>query len=255
VRDSAKFDRVLTFGKALPLIRRQVSRDLTRRGLPKEKVLATVVRLMEQTLIRVGNEEYARSNRSYGLTTMRDHHARVRGRSVTFDFLGKSNKRHRISLNDPRLAKVVKNCQDLPGQKLFQYIDEDGQRRDITSTDVNAYLGQIASCDFTAKDFRTWAGTVLMAFALQKYAEFDSQAEAKRQIREAVETVAHELGNTAAVCRSSYIHPLIIESHLAGSSPLKTKGRAMSRHRRSFTGLNSGEAAVLSFLRKSSKVH
>jgi len=201
VRDENKYGRMIDFARALPRIRRRVLRDMRRRGLPRAKVLATVVRLLETTLVRVGNEEYARQNRSFGLTTMRSRHARVRGARVAFVFRGKSGKEHAVDIEDRAIARIVKRCQDLPGQELFQYMDRDGTRHGVDSGDVNAYLRETAGSDFTAKDFRTLAGTVRAARGLQELGRFDSEAQAKRSVLEAIESVSKQLGNTRSVCR------------------------------------------------------
>ena len=215
VRDEVKYGRLIAFAKALPRIHERTAADLRKPGLPREKVLAAVVRLLEKTLIRVGNEEYARDNGSFGLTTMRDQHAKINGASVRFEFRGKSGKRHAVDLHDARLARIVKACRDLPGYELFQYVDADRRRQTIGSADVNAYVRAIAGEDFTAKDFRTWAGTVLAARELEA-ATFTSAAEAKRQVVRAIEVVARRLGNTRSVCRKSYIHPAILDAYAAG---------------------------------------
>lgn len=217
VRDETKYARMLAFGAALPRIRERTGKDLSRPGLPREKVLAAVVRLLETTLIRVGNAEYARDNRHYGLTTMRDKHVDVEGSQIRFEFTGKSGKRHTVGLKDRRLARIVERCRDLPGYELFQYIDEQGQRQDVGSTDVNDYLREISGEEFTAKDFRTWAGTVLASLALQELEASESDTEAKQKIARAVESVAEQLGNTPAICRKCYIHPAVIDAYLEGS--------------------------------------
>jgi DNA topoisomerase-1 len=248
-RDANKYDRMIDFAKALPKIRAATERHLRLPGLPRERVLAAVVRVMEKTLIRVGNEEYAKQNKSYGLTTLQDKHARIRGAKVVFEFRGKSGIEHEIDFQDPRLAKIVKQCRDLPGQELFQYVDADGQVRDINSTDVNDYLHQIAGDEFTAKDFRTWAGTVLAARALQMIEPFASQKAAKKNVVRAVESVAKRLGNTVAVCRKCYIHPAVINSYLDGSLAnllSKRAGQELSRG-----GVPAEEAAVLGLLQAS----
>ncbi len=221
VRDSHKYDRVIAFGRALPKLRRRIEQDLGRRGLPREKVLAAVVRVMEITLIRVGNREYARQNRSFGLTTLRDGHARIAGGKAIFEFRGKSGKVHTTGFRDRRLARIVKACQDLPGQQLFQYLDEDGDRRSVESADVNDYIRRTMGEDFSAKDFRTWAGTVSAARALIAAEPCASAAEAKRNINTCVKAVAGVLGNTAAVCRGSYIHPAVLDAYAAGRLSLK----------------------------------
>ena len=212
-RESAKYERLVAFARALPAIRRRVDRDLSRPGLPREKVLAAVVRLLELTLIRVGNDEYARLNRSFGLTTLRDRHAVVRGSSIRFRFRGKSGVTHEVGLRDRRIAAIVRRCRDLPGQELFQYIGEDGEPIDVASDDVNDYLRSIAP-DVTAKDFRTWAGTVLAYRALRALDEPATATEAKRNVVSAIRDTADQLGNTAAVCRRSYVHPVVVEAYL-----------------------------------------
>lgn len=250
IRDESKYSRVLAFGEALPRIRRRIAADLRRRGLSQEKVLAVVVKLLETTLIRVGNDEYAEQNGSYGLTTLRDHHAKVRGAQVSFEFKGKSGKRHRIDIRDPHLAKLVRQCQDLPGQELFGYVDQDGVVRDVTSDHVNAYLREIAGEEFSAKDFRTWAGTVLAAIALREFDNFTSQQQAKRNIVKAVEAVAKMLGNTVAICRRCYIHPEILDGYLSGQT-IATLARSANEHLRgSLRRLRPEEAAVLMLLRE-----
>lgn len=208
-RDETKFERTIAFARALPRLRRRVERDLRRRGLPREKVLAAVVRLLEKTLIRVGNEEYARDNRSFGLTTLRNRHAKVRGHDLKLTFRGKSGVAHTVGLRDRRVAKIVRAAQDLPGQQLFQYVDEVGETRRVESDDVNDYLRDAMGHDFSAKDFRTWAGTVLAVRALR-----DAPS-----LNDAVKEVARALGNTPAVCRRCYIHPRILETYLDGSLP------------------------------------
>jgi DNA topoisomerase I len=227
-RDETKYGRMLEFAAALPAIHRRVGRDLARHGLPREKILATVVRLLETTLIRVGNEEYARENESFGLTTLRTRQVKVNGSKVRFQFRGKSGVEHAIELEDRRMAAIVKRVRELPGQELFQYVDEDGSLRSIGSADVNAYLKEISGEDFTSKDFRTWAGTLLAARALGRLGGFDSQAQAKRNVATAVEAVARLLGNTAAVCRKCYIHPVVLESYLRGE-PAATSDAALFR--------------------------
>ncbi len=249
VRDESKFERMVAFGEALPKIRARVAEDLKRRGMPREKVLATVVRLLETTLIRVGNEEYARINESYGLTTMRNEHVEIKDSKVRFAFRGKSGKEWSIDVRDRQLAKIVKRSQDLPGQELFQYVDEDGVVRDVGSHDVNDYLREIAGEEFTAKDFRTWAGTVIAARALQEFEEFDSQTQAKHNVVQAIEAVAQRLGNTRAVSRKSYVHPAIIDAYLDGSLLHTLRQRIEVELEESLHDLSPEEAAVLAFLR------
>ena len=236
-RDDLKFGRMIAFGRALPRLRARVEADLARRGLPRDKVIAAVVRLMELTLIRVGNEAYAQANKSFGLTTLRDRHAKLSSVGGTFQFKGKSGKVHVTGFRDRRLARIVKACQDVPGQRLFQYLDEDGQRRSVESADVNAYIRAAIGQDFSAKDFRTWAGTLAAARALCLTAKASSAAEAKRNVSTCVKAVAGLLGNTAAVCRGSYIHPLVLEAYQQGVLPLKP-----GRSERAF------ELAVIRFL-------
>jgi DNA topoisomerase-1 len=249
VRDETKYDRVIGFAKVLPVIRRTTSDHLRRPGLPREKVLATVVQLLEKTLIRVGNDEYARTNHSYGLTTMRDGHVEVKGPRVRFSFRGKSGVEHEIDLTDRRLAKIVKQCRDLPGYELFQYVDENGKRQTVGSEEVNAYLKDITGQDLTSKDFRTWAGTVLAAQLLREFEAFTSNAQAKRNILAAVEMVAKRLGNTKAVCRKCYIHPVIFDAYLDGSM-LDTIAQRARKVSRAVDRLTSGEAAVLRLLKR-----
>ena len=248
-REASKFHRIMAFAEALPGIRRRIDADMGRRGLPREKVLATVVHLLETTLIRVGNDDYARSNKSYGLTTLRDPHVKVAGAEMRFRFKGKSGKEWSVSVRDRRVAKIVKACQDLPGQELFQYVDDEGERRDVTSSDVNAYLREITGEDFTAKDFRTWAGTVLAALALREFEAFDSEAKAKKNLRAAIESVASRLGNTPTICRKCYIHPQILGCYLEGGLLLQIKDAVENELTDGLGALRSEEAAVLSLLR------
>jgi DNA topoisomerase-1 len=221
VRDSHKYERLLAFGRALPRLRARIEADLAKPGLPREKVLAAVLRVMEITLIRVGNEEYARANKSFGLTTLRDRHAKIGASQAVFEFRGKSGKVHRTGFRDRRLARIVKACQDVPGQRLFQYLDDQGHRHAVESTDVNAYLRDVLGEDFSAKDFRTWAGTVSAARALVTLPGCASPADAKRNLVSCVKAVAGVLGNTPAVCRSAYIHPAVLEAYEKGDLPLK----------------------------------
>jgi DNA topoisomerase I len=250
VRDETKYERMTAFAEALPTIRRRTDEDLRRPGLPREKILATVVRLLQTTLIRVGNEEYARENRSFGLTTMRSRHVEVNGSTLSFQFRGKGGKVHEIDLRDRRLAKIVERCQELPGHELFQYVDEDGERQSVDSADVNAYLREITGEEFTAKDFRTWAGTVLAACALEELQSFDSEAEAKRNVVQAIESVAERLGNTPTVCRKCYVHPAIIDGYLDGGLLEIAKQRADLEMKESLGDLEPEEAAVLAFLQE-----
>ena len=215
-RDANKFDRMAGFGAALPRIRRRVARDLRKTGLPKAKVVATIVRLLETTFIRIGNEEYARQNHSFGLTTLRGRHVDVRGSTVRFLFRGKSRVEVTLGVTDRRVARVIKSCEGLPGQNLFQYVDEDGDRRTATSDDVNEYLRAASGADFTAKDFRTWAGTVLALGALREAGGFETETEAQKNVVAAIDKVARRLGHTRAVCRRAYVHPAVIEAYVGG---------------------------------------
>ena len=247
VRDEAKYERSIEFARALPKIRRRTDRDLRRRGLPREKVLALVVRLLEATLIRVGSDEYARENRSYGLSTMRTRHVEVAGAEIRFAFRGKGGKDHEIGMRDRRLARLVKQVQELPGQQLFQYLDADGRRQDLNSDDVNEYLREITGEPFTAKDFRTWAGTVAASLALTEFLEVDDDAGRKRAIVEAIESVAEQLGNTPAVCRACYVHPELLDAYLDGTmvEALSERARGVGRGAHA---LRPEEAAVLGLL-------
>jgi DNA topoisomerase-1 len=250
VRDETKYTRMLAFARALPRIRARADRDLAQPGLTRRKVLATVVRLLEATLIRVGNEEYARTNGSFGLTTLRDRHVDIRGAAVRFSFRGKGGKAHTVGVRDQRLARIVRKLQELPGQELFQYVDDGGERRTIDSGDVNAYLHEIAGADFTAKDFRTWAGTVLAALALAEVREFATPREAKRNIVEAIERVAVRLGNTPAICRKCYVHPDVLQAYLDG---VTIGAREARRERVPGAGrhtLGPEEGVVLGLLRR-----
>jgi DNA topoisomerase I len=248
VRDQTKFDRMTAFGRVLPGLRRRLSRDIARPGLPRDKVLATVVKLLETTLIRVGNEEYARHNRSFGLTTMRSTHVKVTGAKLQFEFRGKGGKTFSLDFNDRRLAKIVNHCQDLPGQELFQYIDEESRPRTISSSDVNDYLRNVTRQDFTAKDFRTWAGTVLAIRAFREVKHFDSKAHAQRNIVNAVEMVARKLGNTRSVCRKCYIHPAIIDSYVDGSLLNTLSQKAHRESTQSLNKLTPDELTVMAIL-------
>jgi DNA topoisomerase I len=247
VRDEAKYGRLVEFARALPRIRRRTERDLRRRGLPREKVLALVVRLLEETLIRVGNEEYARDYGSFGLSTLRDRHVTVRGAGVRFTFRGKGGREHAVGFRDGRLARLVKQCQEIPGQELFQYYDADGNRVDVTSGDVNDYLREICGEEFTAKDFRTWAGTVAAAMALQEFLEIDDEAGRKKAIVAAIERVAGQLGNTPAVCRSCYVHPEVLDRYLDGTM-VDALSRQVTGAGRGAHALEPPEAAVLGLL-------
>jgi DNA topoisomerase I len=227
---------------------------VARPGLPRIKVIATVVKLLETTLIRVGNEKYARENHSFGLTTMRNNHVKVKGSQIRFQFRGKSGVGYELNLENRRLARIVKRCQDLPGQELFQYIDEDGARCTIDSNHVNEYLREVTGMDLTAKDFRTWAGTVLAARALREFAEFDSKAQAKRNLLRAIESVAKRLGNTRAVCRKCYIHPAVVDAYMDGTLAQTLAQRARREISESLSGLSPEEAAALAILEQQLKV-
>ena len=248
VRDENKYDRMIVFAKALPKLRRRVTRDLKRRGLPREKVLATVVQLLERTFIRIGNEEYAKENKSFGLTTMRNHHVDVTATKLKFRFRGKSGKEHEVDVTDRRLAKIIRQLQDLPGQEVFQYVNGDGEVRTVSSQDVNDYLRELTGEDFTAKDFRTWAGTVLAAMALNGQDPFENKSQAKKNIKDAISAVAKILGNTPAVCRKCYVHPAVLESYLDGAMIEGLKQKTAETLERKRGDLRSEEAAVMSFL-------
>jgi DNA topoisomerase-1 len=250
MRESTKYDHMLAFANALPTIRARVREHMALRGLPRQKILATVVHLLETTLIRVGNDDSARQNSSYGLTTLKNRHVAVEGSEVRFRFTGKSGKQWSLKVRDRRIAKIIKACQELPGQELLQYVDEDGKLQDVTSSDVNAYLKKITGDDITAKDFRTWAGTVLAALALKESQRFDSAAQAKRNLRAAIERVASRLGNTPTICRKCYVHPEVLNSYLDGMLVLAIKSEAESALRDELAGLQPEEAAVLAMLRK-----
>jgi len=250
VRDATKYDRMIAFGAVLPQLRARLDQDMARPGLPREKVLATVVRLLEITLIRVGNIAYARANRSFGLTTLRDRHVQVAGATLQFQFRGKSGKCHTVRINDRRLAMIVKRCQDLPGHELFQYLDAAGERQTVDSADVNAYLRHLTGQDCTAKDARTWAGTVLAAGALWECGPCASQTEAQKNIVQAIDAVARRLGNTRAICRTCYVDPTVLEAYLDHSlfaMPLPYDTSAAST---GVPGLPPEEAMVLTLLRQ-----
>lgn len=247
-RDSTKYDRLSAFGLALPSLRARLEDALSLAGLPREKVLATIVKLLELTLIRIGNEEYQRANGSYGLTTLRGRHVRIEGSTVRFQFQGKSGIKHSVDVNDRRIARIVRCCQDLPGQELFQYLDDSGQCQSIDSADVNEFLREITSEDFTAKDFRTWAGTVNAVVALTQFEKHNSETEARRNIVQAMKAVSLRLGNTPAVCRKSYVHPAILELYSSGTllDLMEQKTKEQKRRRRQHLELE--EAAVLAVL-------
>jgi DNA topoisomerase I len=250
VRDENKYERMALFGAALSKIRKRVEADLKLPGLQRNKVLATIVQLLERTLIRVGNEEYARENKSFGLTTMQDRHVDVKGSKAQFRFRGKSGKMHEVDISDRRIAKTISKLQDLPGQDLFQYVNDDGEIRDVTSQDVNEYLKEITGEDFTAKDFRTWAGTVLAAIALNAVGAFETKKQAKANIKEAVGAVAKMLGNTPAICRKCYVHPAVFETYLDGKSIEGLRKKTEETLENGDVDLREGERAILKFLQQ-----
>jgi len=248
IRDENKYEKMLLFGQALPKIRKRVKQDLDQPGLPQNKVLATVVQLLERTFIRVGNEEYARDNKSFGLTTMRDHHVEVKGSKMRFRFRGKSGINHDVDVTDRHIAKIISKLQDLPGQELFQYVDDEGEVHDVTSQDVNDYLREITDEEFTAKDFRTWAGTVMAAIALQAVGAFDTKKQAKANIKDAISAVSKILGNPPAICRKCYVHPAVLEAYLSGDSIEGLKQKTKDTLESDAIDLREGEAAILKFL-------
>jgi DNA topoisomerase-1 len=248
VRDEAKYGRMLAFGQALPIIRARIEEDLAHRGLSRRRVLAAVIKLLEATLIRVGNEEYARDNGSFGLTTFRDRHASITGWTVKFRFRGKSGKVHEIGIQDRRLSGIVKRCQELPGQELFQYVDGQGRQRAVTSSDVNDYLREVTGQAFTAKDFRTWAGTVLAAWALSELGAGRTKKEKKKNVLRAVERVAGRLGNTVAISRKSYVHPVVFDAYLDGTLLDTLRQRLDHEVRAGEDHLQREEMAVLALL-------
>jgi DNA topoisomerase-1 len=248
VRDENKYERMIAFGQILPRIRKQVESDLALSGLPRAKVLATVVKLLEVTHIRVGNEEYARNNQSFGLATLRNRHVKIAGGKLRFEFRGKSRVEHAIDLQDRRLARIIKRCHDLPGYDLFQYIDDDGARCAIEASDVNDYLREVAGAEFSTKDYRTWAGTVLAARALRQFEFSESQAKTKRNIAKAIQGVSQLLGNTRTVCRKCYVHPAVIQAYTSGTldSPLLRAGAHNGRKQ----SLAPEEIALLALLQR-----
>jgi DNA topoisomerase-1 len=247
-RDETKYTRMIAFGQALPRIRERTTQDIKKPGLSRERVLATVVQLLEKTLIRVGNEEYTRDNKSYGLTTLRNRHIDVEGSRIHFEFKGKSGVKHAIDLNDRRLARVVEQISELPGQEVFQYVDENGERHSVNSSDVNAYLKEVSGEDFTAKDFRTWAGTILASLALQEFEKFDSETQAKKNVVQAIENVAERLGNTPSVCRKCYVHPAVLNSYLDGSLADSLERRVAQEMEDTVGNLRPEESAVMALL-------
>jgi DNA topoisomerase-1 len=250
VRDEVKYERMIKFGKALPLIRKEVDRALGLPGLPREKVLATIVYLLEATMMRIGNDEYARENKSYGLTTLRNRHVKIEGSQVQFRFRGKSGVHHDVKVQDRRVARIIQRSRDLPGQQLFEYIDENGQPQTIDSSDVNDYLREITGEDYTAKDFRTWSGTVLAAIALREFEKFDSEAQAKKNVVRAIESVAEKLGNTPSVCRKCYVHPAVLDAYLDGTMIEGLLASAEQALAEELHELEPEEAAVLAMLQQ-----
>jgi DNA topoisomerase-1 len=248
-RDETKYEHMLAFARVLPKIRRRVARDIRRKEMNREKIVATVVRLLETTVIRVGNDEYARENGSYGLTTMRNRHVKLKKAEISFSFRGKSGKQHEITLHDQRLAKIIRACQDLPGQVLFSYVEGD-ETKHIESADVNAYLRKITGSDFTAKDFRTWIGTVLAATAFKEFAGVTSATQAKKNTGTVIQSVAKILGNTPAVCRKCYVHPEVIGAYLEGETLDTVSQRISSDLGKSLNRLRPAEAAVLALLQR-----
>jgi DNA topoisomerase-1 len=262
MRDAVKYGRMLQFAAALPKIRERVDRDLELSGMPKEKVLAVVVRLLEETRIRVGNEEYVKENQSYGLTTLRDRHVEVVGSNIRFHFKGKSGKTHKIRLNDRKLARIIKRIDEIPGQELFQYLDEDGERHTIESEDVNEYIREITGEDFSAKDFRTWAGTILAARYFREAAPLTGTAADKKAINATIRKVADELGNTLAVCKKCYIHPAVVTAYMAGAlKPISLKVAegedpyALSAEEEDMLALLSNQAFQRAKKRRTRKAH
>jgi DNA topoisomerase I len=249
-RGQTKYDRMLLFGEALPLIRAQVERDLALPGLPRQKVLATIIRLLETTFIRVGNKEYARANGSFGLTTMRDQHVKISGSMIQFHFRGKSGHEHSIDLKDRHLAKIVKQCRDIPGYELFQYLDENGQRQTIDSGDVNAYLREMTQQDFTAKDFRTWGGTMLATLILKEIGPGESESSVKKNIVQTIKEVAKYLGNRPAICRKYYVHPAVLDAYLDGTLLDKLPQQFEEVAAESAHLLNGEETAMMEMLRQ-----
>jgi len=250
VRDEVKYERMLNFGKALPQIRKEVDRGLGLSGLPREKVLATIVYLLEATMIRIGNDEYARDNKSYGLTTLRNRHVKIDGSEVEFRFRGKSGVHHDVKVHDKRLARIIQRTRDLPGQHLFEYVGDDGEPHTVDSSDVNDYLREITGEEYTAKDFRTWSGTVLAALALQEFEKVDSEAQAKKNVVRAIESVAEKLGNTPSVCRKCYVHPAVLDAYMDGTMLEGLRALAEEKLVEDLPDLQPEEAAVLAMLQR-----
>jgi DNA topoisomerase-1 len=250
LREGTKYEHMLEFAAVLPVIRSQVDRDMKLRKLSREKILATIVHLLESTMIRIGNENYARQNKNYGLTTLTNRHVAVGDTEIRFSFKGKSGKRWQLKVKDRRVAKIVRQSQELPGQHLFQYLDEHGNLHDVSSGDVNSYLKEISGHNITAKDFRTWTGTVLAAMALSEFEDFDSQTAAKQNIRNAIECVAARLGNTVAICRKCYIHPEVLESYLSKELLFETRKEIKRELASDISVLRREETLVLAFLER-----
>jgi DNA topoisomerase I len=250
LRDQNKYEHIMQFAAALPELRSRITSDMKLDGLPREKVLATIVSLLEKTLIRVGNAEYAAKNKSYGLTTMRRKHVAIGRGVLRFEFTGKSGKQWKLQVEDKRITGIVKRCAEIPGHELFKYLDDAGEPRTVDSGDVNEYIKAITQQDFSAKDFRTWAGTVLAALALAEFKKYDSQAEAKRNVVAAIETVAKQLGNTPAICRKCYVHPEILSAYMSGDLAKMIDGKIAQKFKQQYSKLSADEIMVLAFLRK-----
>jgi len=250
VRDEVKYERMINFGKALPQIRKEVDRGLSLPGLPRDKVLATIVYLLEATMIRIGNDEYARENKSYGLTTLRNRHVKIDGSEVEFRFRGKSGVHHDVKVHDKRLARIIGRTRDLPGQHLFEYVGDDGAPHTVDSSDVNDYLRDITGEEYTAKDFRTWSGTVLAALALQEFEKVDSEAQARKNVVRAIESVAEKLGNTPSVCRKCYVHPAVLDAYMDGTMLEGLRALAEEKLVEDLHALQPEEAAVLAMLQR-----
>src|SRR4051794_36612143 len=250
LREQNKYEHIMQFAAMLPELRARVASDMKRDGLPREKVLATIVSLLEKTLIRVGNAEYAEKNKSYGLTTMRRRHVAIGRGVLRFDFTGKSGKQWKLRVEDRRIAAIARCCAEIPGHELFKYIDDYGRARTVDSGDVNAYIKDITGEDFSAKDFRTWAGTVLAALALAEFKKYDSQAEAKRNVVAAIESVSKQLGNTPAICRKCYVHPEVLNAYMSGDLVKMIEAKIAQKFKRQYAKLTSDEIVVLAFLRK-----
>lgn len=250
LREQNKYEHIMQFAAALPALRAAVSLHMRMEGLPREKVLATIVSLLEKTLIRVGNAEYAEKNKSYGLTTMRRKHVEIGRGVLRFDFTGKSGKQWKLQVEDRRIANIARRCAEIPGHELFKYLDDDGEARTVDSGDVNSYIKDITKQDFTAKDFRTWAGTVLAALALSEFKKYDNQAEAKRNVVAAIERVAKQLGNTPAICRKSYVHPEILSAYMSGDLVKMLDVKIAQKFKRQYAKLTADEVMVPAFLHK-----